>query len=193
MTLPIVLASQSLARKRLMAQLNLPFSVQPTDIDETPTVNEAPDALVERLSHAKALAVNATDDTVIIAGDQVICVGDQILGKPHNFENACEQLSKCSGQTCISYTGLSVHCRRQNFTFYRLVTTQIHYRKLTTEFIQAYLKKDQPYACAGSIQLEKNGYRLIEKLTSDDPYAIYGLPLFSLVTALEALDCLAFA
>lgn len=193
MTLPIVLASQSPARKRLMAQLDLSFSVQAANINETPKTNEAPDALVERLSHAKALAIKATDDAVIIAGDQVICVGDHILGKPYTFEAACEQLSMCSGQTCTSYTGLSVHCRRQHYTFYHLVTTHIHYRKLTLSQIQNYLQKDQPYACAGSIQLEKNGYRLIEKLTSDDPYAIYGLPLFSLVTALEALDCLAFA
>lgn len=173
-----------------MGQLDLPFSVQPADVDETPLPGEAPDALVSRLSHAKALAITAADDAVIVAGDQVICVEGKILGKPQSYSAACEQLSLCSGKICVSYTGLSVHCRNQHFTFYRLVTTHIHYRSLTPAQIQAYLKKDQPYACAGSIQLEKNGYRLIEKLVSDDPYAIYGLPLFSLVTALQSLECL---
>ncbi len=63
--------------------------------------------------------------------------------------------------------------------------TEVHFKTLTPELIEAYLQKDQPYHCAGSIKAEGLGIILIDKMIADDPNSLVGLPLIELIRMLE--------
>jgi predicted house-cleaning NTP pyrophosphatase (Maf/HAM1 superfamily) len=66
------------------------------------------------------------------------------------------------------------------------VRTEVHFKSLSQTIIEAYLKKDQPYHCAGSIKAEGLGILLLEKMLADDPNSLVGLPLIALIRMLEA-------
>ena len=185
-----ILASQSPQRKRILSQVIPTFIARSPNIDERPFPGEKAVDLVERLAKQKAAAIDCEDTTIVVAGDQVICVQDAILGKPSSYDDAVRQLLLCSGKIAISYTCLHVIRPSHGLSFCKTVTTTIHYRELSSALIESYLKTDQPYDCAGSIRLESNGYLLMRQMVSEDPQAIYGMPMFALIDALIAAGCL---
>lgn len=190
----LVLGSTSPFRKTLLEKLNIPFECAKPDIDESAHHDEKPTALVERLAVAKAKEVAKTyPDALVIGSDQVALCGDEILGKPHTFENAVKQLTKFS-QQCISfYTGLCVYDSQSGKVTTIVEPFHVHFNKLTQEQITSYLHAEQPYNCAGSFKSEGLGICLFEKLEGDDPNSLIGLPLIKLVTLLKehGLDVLA--
>ena len=176
----IVLASASRTRHALMQRLRIPFDHQASDLDETPEPDESAHELVKRLSIAKAEAIQKQHpEAIIIAGDQVVYCEPHILGKPTNNADAHRQLKHCAGQTVYFYSGLCVMNVDQT-TQYRCVETRARYRALSDTDITDYLNLDQPFHCAGSIQLESLGLSLIDQWSGDDPTAALGLPLITL-------------
>ena len=108
-TKSIVLASTSPFRKSLLEKLNIPFECAKPETDESAQLNETPQKIVERLAIEKASAVSNTFiNSLIIGSDQVAVCDNEILGKPHTFENAVNQLTKFSGKCVTFYTGLCV-------------------------------------------------------------------------------------
>lgn len=185
---PLLLASSSTERHRLLSKLGIPFETIHPNIDETPFCEEAPAELVQRLAASKADVIRTQrPECVIIAGDQVISVQNKILSKPSTHDEAVDQLRLCSGATVTSYSGLSIYAPETKTTQTELITTTIVYREFDDRTIQSYLNVDKPYECAGSIRLEGMGFVLIDQLTSGDPYAIHGLPLLTVVRILSTL------
>ena len=182
----LLLGSSSKERKRILSMLNIPFQCANPNIDESPLSNESPSDLAYRLSLEKAKSFSKKNK-IIISGDQVISVNGLILGKPHTHENAIHQLRLCSQQKAISYSGICIRSCQHDFCHTEVIETQIQYRSLDDTFIHDYLEYDKPYECAGSIRLEGLGHLLIESLSSQDPYAIHGLSLFSVTKALLSL------
>ena len=175
---PLILASSSPFRQSLLQKFNLPFSTFSPDIDETAIPNELPEQLVKRLSERKARA--ACDHFVkglAIGSDQVAVFDGQILGKPHNKENAIKQLSLFSGQTVTFLTGLCVYDIASDKAKTLIEPFEVVFRTLTIEQIEAYCDAEQPYNCAGSFKSEGLGICLFEKLNGDDPNSLIGLPL----------------
>lgn len=116
--LPLLLASSSAYRRELLARLRLPFTWASPDIDERRLDDEPAVELVRRLAGQKAEATAGSHpEHLIIGSDQVAVLGEQVLGKPHTFERACEQLLECSGQQVSFLTGLALlnsatgHCQ----------------------------------------------------------------------------------
>ena len=186
---PLILASSSSARKRLLKLLPLSFDCIAPNIDETPLPGETPLILVKRLSRAKAEAVAAKDtvpdNAIIIAGDQIAHFNGEVFGKPGSQENAKAQLQRFSGNKIEFLSGLCVYnCTTQHAKVH-VEPTQTYYRELSDERIEWYLKHDNPIECAGSIKLESLGICLCKKITSDDPYALSGIPMLRLVHFLE--------
>lgn len=182
----IILASISPARKDLLERLQLPFQVIPSNIEEAQFVGESGFEMAKRLAIAKGEAVGRKiSDGLIIACDQVICLGKEIFGKPGDHANAVRQLQKMSGKQVTSWTGLCL----LNATTGRMQVTVERYdvflRQLSNELIENYLQKDQPYQCAGSIRAEGLGVVLFDRLAGDDFSALIGLPLIKLVSFLE--------
>ena len=191
---PLILASSSPFRQSLLQKFNLPFRTFSPDIDETAIPNELPEQLVKRLSERKARA--ACDHFVkglAIGSDQVAVFDGQILGKPHNKENAIKQLSLFSGQTVTFLTGLCVYDIASDKAKTLIEPFEVVFRTLTKEQIEAYCDAEQPYNCAGSFKSEGLGICLFEKLNGDDPNSLIGLPLIKLSQLLAEfnLDILA--
>jgi len=190
----LVLASTSPYRRALLEHLGLTFETAAPDTDETPLENETPNALVARLSEAKARAIAAQfPNALIIGSDQVAVLDDQVLGKPGNHENAIQQLQAASGRRVNFLTGLCLLNSKTGHCHVTVVPFSVVFRSLSEKQIEQYLLRDKPYQCAGSFKSEGLGISLFEKMEGDDPNALIGLPLIELTTLLaaEGMDVLA--
>lgn len=184
---PLLLASSSLYRRELLSRLKIPFDWQSPNIDERPHPNEAPEALVRRLAQAKAEALypSAQADQLIIGSDQVAVLGQQILGKPGQFEQAKAQLQAASGQMLSFFTGLAVLNSRTRQVQLEHTVFNVYFRVLSEAEIERYLHLEQPYDCAGSFKAEGLGVSLFHKTEGEDSTSLIGLPLIKLAEFLR--------
>ena len=177
----IVLASTSPFRRELLARLGLPFEIADPAVDEAAKPGETPEATALRLSEEKARAVASRyPDALIIGSDQVACLDGQIFGKPGTHENAVRQLQTMRGRSVNFFTGLCLFNARTGVAHLRGVPTLVTFRNLTNTEIENYLRKEQPYNCAGSAKSEGLGIAVIARMDGEDPNALIGLPLIAL-------------
>lgn len=182
----LVLASTSPFRKAILDKLGVKFDTASPETDETPLEKESPKELVERLSIAKAKAVaEKVSNSLVIGSDQVSVINNEIIGKPHTHENAVKQLKNASGKTVTFYTGLCLYNSDTQKYHSEVVPFDVVFRELSEQQIDSYLRKEEPYNCAGSFKSEALGIVLFEKLIGDDPNTLMGLPLIRLVKMLE--------
>jgi len=190
---PLVLGSTSRYRREVLSRLGLPFEVGAPDVDETPLPGEAPVATAMRLSEAKARAVAGRyANALVIGSDQVSDCDGRAVSKPGDRANAQRELRALSGRTIVFHTGVALvdaatgHCQRE------MVDVVSVFRTLTDAEIDAYLDREAPYDCAGGVKSEALGIALFDRITSDDPTALVGLPLIALCRMLraEGLDIL---
>jgi septum formation protein len=182
----IILASSSPYRRALLARLCLPFEALSPEVDETPRPGETPPVLVERLAIEKARKVaNGHPDALVIGSDQAAVYNGSIVGKPQDHERAVAQLRMASGRAVTLYTGLALVNAATGALQSEVVPYRVTFRRLSDAQIENYLRKEQPYACAGSVKSEGLGIALLEKFDGDDPNALIGLPLIRLVRMLE--------
>jgi septum formation protein len=183
---PILLASTSPYRRELLQRLRLPFSAQAPRVEERPIEGEAPRDTARRLALAKARAVaHARPDAIVIGSDQVADVDGEALSKPGSHEVALAQLKRMQGREVVFHTALAVidpHGRH----LLDDVPTVVRFRSLPTAQLDAYLRAEQPYDCAGAAKIETLGITLVESVRSEDPTALVGLPLICLTTMLAA-------
>jgi len=182
----LVLASTSPFRRELLQRLGITFETLAPDVDESRLEDERPEALVLRLSEAKARAgAKQYPDALIIGSDQVAVCGDEVLGKPGNHEAACAQLRRLAGQRVSFLTGLCLYDAASDTVLVDLIPYQVVFRRLTDQQIDRYLKVEQPYNCAGSFKSEGLGISLFESMHGEDPNALIGLPLIRLTSWLN--------
>lgn len=183
----LILASTSPFRRELLARLGLPFAVQAPEVDEIQRPGEEAPVLVARLAELKARAVaRHAPDALVIGSDQAAVLDGDILGKPGDHERAAAQLRRAAGRTVTFYTGL---CLLDGASGRRQVAVEefrVAFRTLTPAMIDRYLRREQPYGCAGSFKSEGLGIALFERLEGDDPTSLIGLPLIRLTRMLEA-------
>ena len=182
---PLILASTSPFRRELLQRLGIDFSTAAPDIDESAHPGETPAELVRRLCEAKARAIGASRQGLIIGSDQVATTGDDILGKPGSHEKAVEQLQYLSGKSVCFYTGLCLLNTETDNARVEVVPYTVHFRRLDDNQVEDYLRADEPYNCAGSFKSEGLGITLFERMEGDDPTALIGLPLIQLTTMLR--------
>jgi MAF protein len=113
-------------------------------------------------------------------------LGEQIIGKPHTFERALEQLKASSGKSVSFLTGLALYNSRTGQCQIDCVPFTVHMRELDEERISRYLRAEQPYDCAGSFKAEGLGVRLFQSTEGPDATSLIGLPLIRLVDMLTA-------
>ncbi|TFV90302.1 septum formation protein Maf [Oxalobacteraceae bacterium OM1] len=185
----LILASGSTYRRELLARLHLPFDVQVPGIDETPSDGEAPEQTALRLAREKARAVALTaSQALVIGSDQVATLDGLQIGKPGTHENALRQLQLMRGREVVFHSALCLWDGRQPDEFAAQVAnvqTTVTFRDLPEAELDAYLRIEQPYDCAGSAKNEGLGIALIERIDSTDPTALTGLPLVALCSMLR--------
>ncbi|MDD5034770.1 MAG: Maf family protein [Methylococcaceae bacterium] len=182
----LVLASSSPYRKQLLTKLGLPFEAASPSIAETPKPDETPTQLSLRLAAEKAQALTGRfPQHLIIGSDQVAMLEGKQLGKPENAERAMSQLRAASGRVMEFFTSVCVLNSASGEILADTDLTRVHFRPLTERQIARYLLKDEPFDCAGSFKSESLGIALFEKLETEDPNALIGLPLIRLIGLLE--------
>ncbi len=183
----IILASSSKYRRELLARLGLPFDAGSPDVNETALPGEVPQDTARRLAEAKARAVGARFSRAIIIGsDQVAVLDGVALGKPGNYANALRQLKSMRSKQVVFHTALCLHNTANGVTETRVVPYSVRFRDYSDAQIDNYLRREQPYDCAGSARAEGLGIALIAEMHGTDPSALIGLPLIALTEMLAA-------
>jgi len=183
---PLVLASTSRYRRELLARLRVPFTLAAPAVDERPRAREKPRALALRLACAKARAVVRTNpDALIIGCDQAAAAGSTLLAKPGNRARAVAQLKLMSGKAVDFFTALCLLNARSAHEQTAVVRVTVRMRELSDDQIERYLRREQPYDCAGSARIEGLGIALVAALEGADPTALIGLPLIKLCDMLR--------
>jgi septum formation protein len=180
------LGSTSGYRRALLERLGWPFEVAAPALDESALPGEAPAATALRLAEAKARAVASRyRDALVIGSDQVAELDGLAVGKPADHAEAVAQLRAASGRTVVFHTGVALVDAAEGTCRSRLVEVSSTFRTLATDDIERYLAREQPYDCAGSVKSEGFGIALFERIVSDDPTALIGLPLIALCALLR--------
>jgi septum formation protein len=189
-----ILASQSPRRKTLLEWAEIPFEIIVSDIDESYPSSLAIEEVPVYIAKNKALAVKeiiistkpALVNQCIIAADTVVVLGQTIIGKPTNKQEAIESLLALSGQTHKVITGVVLLHQGQEISFSE--TTLVEFHTLTPEQIEFYVDKYKPYDKAGGYAIQEwIGVVGIKKITGDF-YNVMGLPVSKLVQTIKQLN-----
>lgn len=187
----LILASTSRFRAEQLKRLSVDFAQIAPEVDEDIVKAEGllPKALSRKLAQAKADAVLARyPERLVIGGDQVCALGDQVLDKPGNADRAVEQLLQMQGKPhqlltsiCVKGVGLNGERIDQLYTN----TATLHMKPLTPAQIKRYVVAENPVDSCGAYMLENKGIALFDKIECDDYTAIIGMPLIFIAGVLE--------
>ena len=184
----IILASNSPRRKELLSRLGVPFEVRVLkDIDEsypeaTP-VSEVAQYIAGKKADVYRLVMG--DDELIITADTVVIVGNEILGKPADADDAARMLRALSGRTHQVTTGVCMVAKDQDRRF--SVTTDVTFKQLTDEEISYYVQTYKPYDKAGAYGIQEWIGCIGVTGLSGSYYNVMGLPIQRIYQVLKSL------
>ncbi|MBI4082155.1 MAG: septum formation protein Maf [Candidatus Lambdaproteobacteria bacterium] len=164
-TRPYCLASGSPRRRDLLAQLGLAFSIEATDVDETPRAEEPPERLVSRLAEEKARqALVRRPDALILAGDTVVVLGSELLGKPRDESDAAAMLRRLSGRTHRVLTGYALLDGPSGGLRAGVVETRVTFRPLPAPWIAWYSRQPECRDKAGAYAAQGLGGLMLGRI-----------------------------
>ncbi len=183
MSSPLVLASSSPRRHELLCYLGIPFTVDPSGIDEPLLPGLTPAQQAVRLAEDKARDVaKRHPDAVVIGADTLVDLAGQILNKPYDREDALRMLRLLTGATHLVHSGIAVWHR--GVIRSRLVSTAVRMRRADEAAIAAYVATGEPMDKAGAYAAQGEGAALIEDVEGSY-LAVVGLPLLALRDLLQ--------
>lgn len=187
---PLILASQSAARRMLLANAGIPFDAAPADIDERGIQQRSnltvPGEIAALLAEQKAAFVSLRHPgRYVVGADQTLSVGDRLFNKPAGRDQAAQQLRDLVGRTHELHSAIAVVCDGATI-FSHVSVAHMTMRQLDDGAIDAYLDAagDRVAASVGAYQLEGLGVHLFE-LIEGDHFTILGLPLLPLLKFLR--------
>jgi septum formation protein len=174
----IVLASSSPYRRNLLDRLLDDYETVSPNVDESNPDELAPDVLVSMLARRKAEAASAkVRNALIIGADQLAALDQTVLGKPGNHQKAVEQLLMAAGKSVRFLTAVCILDPVGRTRYEHTDITTVRFRQFDRRLAESYLKRDEPYDCAGSFKIEGAGFVLFESVETEDPTALIGLPM----------------
>lgn len=184
----IILASTSRYRQEIISRLGLPFEAVAPICDETPLPGETALDTAVRLARSKSQSLATRYPAALIIGsDQVALLDGQQIGKPGSFENGVAMLQWMSGRTVVFHSALALYNSASGRLQETVGITRVTLRTLNEQQIRNYLTREpDALHCAGSAKSEGLGGALLQKVESDDPNALIGVPLFDLISMLNA-------
>ena len=182
----LILASASPRRRELLAQLAMPCTIIPANIDESVLPGEEPWAYTRRVAYAKSQHVARQFPTAVVLGaDSVVVLEQQILGKPRDIEEARQMLTRLSGRTHTVLTGLAVLHQARHFVCLDVVSTLVRFRPLSPSAIAHYIATGEPMDKAGAYAIQGAAAAFVESW--EGCYTnVVGLPLRRTVALLQA-------
>ncbi len=176
----IVLASASPRRRELLEQVGIPFEVDTSDIDEAMPEGTDPGVVVEELSKKKAEAVaERHPDAIVLGADTIVALGDRILGKPKDEDEAYEMLRMLAGRMHSVYTGVTIIFPAEGnlrHTDVFNVRTDVRMYDSEESILRDYAECGEPLDKAGAYGIQGRGAVLVERIEGD--YSnVKGLPV----------------
>jgi len=180
---PLILASGSPRRKMLLAQVQLPFQVVPSRVEETET-GDVPVKMCERLAHEKAAQVHSlAPGSWILGADTIVVIGDRVLGKPSDETDASTMLRLLGGSEHAVITGFCILDPSGDRIHSEAVTTTVRFKPLDREAIKAYVRTGEPFGKAGAYAIQGVGAFMVESISGSYTNVV-GLPVCAVIKAL---------
>ena len=170
----LYLASQSPRRAEILRQAGIPFTVRAAAVDETPLESEAPMDYVARLAEAKARAIRAAADEIVLSADTTVVIDGQILGKPADEGDARRMLGLLSGRRHEVITGICLMRGEERVT--DTAVTEVWFTTLSEEEIAAYAATGEPLDKAGAYAIQGLASKYIDKIHGCY-FNVVGLPV----------------
>jgi len=188
----LLLASASPFRRKMLEAAGVPFRVVPAEVDESALKRSlagkvAPEGLAEALAAAKAEAVSGKFPAdLVIGADQVLALGDETFGKPHDLIAARAQLERLRGRTHQLLSAVAL-ARGGRIVWSKVDTASLTVRELSAAFLDEYLARcgERLLGIAGAYEIEGLGIQLFDRVEGDY-FTIVGLPLLPLLAELRA-------
>ena len=182
-----ILASASPRRKELLALAGIEYAVVVSECEEILPEKILPHEAVILLAKQKAEDVfSRNSDCMVIAADTVVALGDKILGKPKDEEDAFNMLSELSGRQHTVYTGVCIMTKAKTDCFF--VGTDVEFYSLTEKEIRDYIATQEPMDKAGAYGIQGKGFVLVKGIHGDY-FNVVGLPLAETVRHIAEFDC----
>ena len=184
----IILASQSARRRDILENLGIKFDIKVSQVDESMSPELSAGENVEAVSMRKAAAVEKElgilpeDDTLIIASDTVVVCDGVILGKPRDKVHATEMMRMLSGRRHSVISGIALIYRGKQVSAHE--ETEVEFRRLTDNDIEAYVSTDEPYDKAGGYGIQDKAAIFVRGIHGDY-LNVVGLPVYRLFRLLN--------
>ena len=185
----IILASNSPRRKELLAGIDVPFEVRVIDgIDESYPDTLPTKDIAEYIAKKKATAYRETmaGDELVITADTIVVLGSQVMGKPHDANDASSMLRQLSGQTHQVITGVTLTTKERQMSF--SVETDVTFKNLSDEEIDYYVTNYQPFDKAGSYGIQEWIGHIGVTGMSGSYFNVMGLPVQRIYEALKTFS-----
>lgn len=180
-----ILASASPRRRELLTSIGLAFDVFPSNVPEVRAVGEAPEEYVARLSRDKAQALASVHPSRwVIAADTTVLLGEELLEKPVDGDDAARMLNTIAGKTHIVYTGVTLENAEREYRDTRVAESEVRMLPLSPEEIQWYVRTGEPLDKAGAYAVQGIGAMFIESIHGSYTNVV-GLPLATLFQMLR--------
>ncbi len=177
--IPLVLASKSPRRSHLLTSLGLEFEIVTADIDESIDISLPPADYSVRLALAKAqkVADDLDYEALVLGADTIVVLGDEIINKPENPDEAFRFLRKLSNNTHKVYTAIAIINSKDKRTLTDYRVTYVTFRKLDDDEILAYVSSGSPMDKAGAYGIQDDFGAVFVSHIEGCYYNIVGLPL----------------
>ena len=183
----LVLASASPRRRHLLHGLDLPVEITEVDVDETPPNDLPVEEVAEFLARKKAEAWTGilADDQVLVTADTTVLIGDLLLNKPEDAEDARRMLGILSGKEHRVITGVCLRTVKRTSCFRD--TAKVRFKELSPEEIQYYVDRHSPLDKAGAYGVQDwIGYTAVERIEGSF-YTVMGLPMHKVYETLKRM------
>jgi septum formation protein len=148
----LILASASPRRHELLLAAGIPHEVRPASIPEQILPGESPVQFVQRLAAEKASAILCNPGNVVLGADTIVCIEDQVLGKPADGRDACRMLRLLSGREHWVHTGICL--RSADSQISDVASTRVRFAELTGLEIDEYVRSGEPSDKAGAYAIQ---------------------------------------
>lgn len=180
----LILASASPRRHELLESAGIPHLVRPTDVPEARLSGEAPIAFVQRLAEEKARAALRAPGEIVLGADTVVCVDDQVLGKPADDADALRMLRLLAGREHLVHTGICI--LSDSAKIVDCATTRVFFLPLTEEQIQEYTRSGEPRDKAGAYAIQGRASKFVRSIEGCYQNVV-GLPVSLVYRYLKSL------
>jgi len=184
---PLILASGSPRRRELLRGAGIAFVIDVPDVDESPLPGESPEMLVERLARSKArtVAERSPPEARVLAADTLVVLGEEILGKPLDLDDARAMILRLSGRTHRVLTGFALLGPQLEGWRVGVVESRVTFRSVTAAEAAAYVAAGESLDKAGAYAVQGRGGTLVDQIDGSRSNVI-GLPLEVILPLLEA-------